>query len=710
MSLDAHPLVRDWLECSHGRIVVKSGKVDIGQCISTALVRIVADELTVPPAEIDVAEVRTGVSPDEGVTSGSNSIEQSGKALRAAAATWRREFLAVAAAQLGVAAAALELAGGEIGYKGINRRLRLVDLIDDLPPDLRVDLTAVVSDRASGQALAPTPPRGLEDMVTGTFLYVQDLERPEMRHARIVRPPHARARLLEIDPAVRAGLERDGFRIVQDGSFLALAGPKEWPLLRAATRLASACSWDEQGGLREGDVFQMLQDHRRTSLLVVDGQPQPGEPPPPFAAADHEAVYERPYQMHGALAPSAALAEWRGGRLTIHSHSQGIYPLRDSIAESLDLARDRVELVHVPGSGCYGHNGADDAAFEAALIALAIPETPILLRWTREEEHAWEPYAPAMRVSLAARLEEDGEITGFSAEASGDSHSRRPRPGPNQAGPARLLANHFRAEPIVPRTAEPAMGRHVGLHRNLDPSYRFAERRVVKNLVYDLPLRTSAMRCLGAAANVFAIESFMDELAAKSGQDPLDLRRRHLDDPRALAVLEAIAPYWTEKGRMGEGRGCGLAYSQYKNAATRLATMVDLSVNDRAEIHLHKVIMAADSGRIIDPDGLRAQLEGGFIQGASWTLHEEVRWNRSGVLTRDWESYPVIGFDNIPEFEIILLEPPGEPSVGAGEAASSPAIAAIANAVFAATGLRLRRLPFTADAIRQSALGDPSSR
>jgi CO/xanthine dehydrogenase Mo-binding subunit len=700
MSFAAHPLIRDWLMVKDGRIVLKSGKVDIGQRVSTALARIVAEELCLTADDIGVAPVRTGYSPDEGITSGSNSIEQSGAAIRAAAASLRHHLMAVASERLGVDRSSLLVRDGLIADRGSNRSLRLVDLAVALDPELPIDPDAETIPIAERRPLAKTPPRGLAEMVRGAFRYVHDLERPGMLHARIIRPPHYHAQLFEIDDHVAKALERQGFHLVRDGSLLALAGEAEYPTIRAAQRLARACSWDKGGGLAEADIFTRLKQAPRTSLPVIDGKPMNAAIPAPLDDPAHSACFERPYQMHGALAPSAALAEWRDGRLTVHTHSQGIYPLRECIADSLGIAIDRIDLIHVPGSGCYGHNGADDAAFEAALVACVLPDTPILLKWTREDEHAWEPYAPAMAVEVAARLGPAGQVLAWSQEAFSDTHRGRPRPGPDRAGPARLIANRLRAEPVPAYVPEPNMGVHAGIHRNLDPIYDFPDRRLVKHLVDDLPLRTSAMRCLGGAANVFAIESFMDELARKAGRNPLEFRHNHLSDTRALAVLDALE----RAAGTPPGGGRGLAFAQYKNVMTRVGVCVDLEVTGQAEIHLNRAVIAADAGRIVDPDGLTAQLEGGFLQAASWALCEEVRFDRDGILSTDWESYPVLRFDHIPEIEVVLLDRPEAKSLGAGEAACGPAIAAIANAVFDATGLRLRRLPFTASAIREHAV------
>lgn len=701
MSLAAHPLIADWITAGNGRLLLHTGKVDIGQRISTALMQIAHEELTVPLDRIDIAPVRTGHAPDEGMTSGSNSIEQSGHALRCAAATLRSLLTELAASRMGGSAGDWTLADGALHLPGSNHRIDAVDLIADMPADAPVDPQAFVQPRSTE---SPRPRmRGLQDMVRGSFVFVHDLERPGMLHARVIRPPHARARLRGVAPGIADSLRAAGLFVIRDGSFLALAGPQEWPLVKAATRFADACDWDQGGGLPEMDVFEHLNAQKARRSAVVNGTPTDDPIPVAIDHPDHAARYERPYQMHGSLAPSAAVAEWNGETLKLHCHSQGIYPLRTSIADSLGLDDSQVDITHVAGSGCYGHNGADDAAFEAALIAMTLPERPILLKWTRQDEHAWEPYASAMALDLSAKLTDD-RITAYSAEVYSDTHRGRPRPGPDRAGPARLLANRFRADPIGPMAAQPNPNHHAGMHRNLDPVYEFGDKRLVRNLVGGLPHRTSSMRCLGAAVNIFAHECFVDELIRREGADPIAFRRSHLKDPRALAVLAELDRQIKARPDLADGRGRGIAYAQYKNLMTRVGVCVELAVNDRAEIRLLHAAIVADAGRVIDAEGLQAQLEGGFIQAASWALYEQITWDRDGTISRDWDSYRVIRFDNIPAITVTVLDQPQAKSVGAGEAAPGPSLAAIGNAVFDATGIRMRRIPFTPDAILQRAV------
>ncbi|MEO0760948.1 MAG: molybdopterin cofactor-binding domain-containing protein [Pseudomonadota bacterium] len=689
--------VADWLTVEGGRLVIATGKVDLGQRISTALARIAGEELGLAPAEVTVAPVVTGHSPDEGITSGSLSVEQSGAAVRAAAIAAREALVVLAAEEL--ATAALVLEDGLIRDPASNRSLRLLDLWPRLPADLEAEPGA-----APGQGPVRPPaagaPLGMAEMVRGTHVFVQDLAVEGMLHARTVRPPHERAILEALDEATVAALRDAGIHVVIEDRFLAVAASGEWQAIRAAARLGRACTWGGEG-LAEGDAAEMLTTLPARRLAIrPGGEPSTEDPiPEPLADATHRVELHRPYTMHAALAPSAALARLKDGRLAITTHSQGIYPLRSSMAEALGMAEDAIEITHAPGSGCYGHNGADDAAFDAALVALAIPGRPVLLKWTREEEHAWEPYGPAALTRLAARLEH-GRIAAFEARAYSDTHRGRPRPGPDAAGPRRLISARLRGS-HPPYVGEPNMNRHGGMHRNLDPIYAVGERRMTKTLVTAMPLRTSALRTLGATLNTGAIESLMDMMAETSGQDPLAFRRAHLDDPRDRAVLDRLAKVM---GPPAEGRGIGFA--RYKNKAGRVGASADLDVDETATIRLRRLVLVAEAGRIVDRDGLIAQIEGGAVQAASWALHERVTWDRDGVTSTDWDSYPVIRFSEIPAIETHLIDVPDAPSLGAGEVSCGPVLGAILNALAAATGLRPNRLPLTPETLRAAALED----
>ncbi|MCY4459011.1 MAG: molybdopterin-dependent oxidoreductase [Albidovulum sp.] len=705
MILQKYPKVRDWIRIYTDRIELRTGKVDIGQRISTALMRIAIEELDVPVELIRFAEVRTGSSPDEGITAGSRSVSQSGHAMRAAAATLRSHVLDLASSWFGTDPTQLELSNGIVSHRRSNRKLAITELAGKIDSELEVDASTRSASR--NLELPWIEPVGLNEMITGEYMFVQDLDVPGMLHARVVRPPRHQARLESIDADIESQLESENIRIIRDGSFLAVAGGCEWRVAASAMRLFDSCRWDHGKDYEAEDIFELLMSKPASSHLVVDGVPNEEKIPSELTLPDFERLYERPYQLHGSLAPSAALAEWNGQRLTVTTHSQGIYPLRESIAESLNLPASAVEVVHAPGSGCYGHNGADDAAFEAALISILLPKTPILLKWTRRDEHRFEPYSPAMAVKVAANLEEGGSVSAYSAEAFSDTHSTRPVPGPNQQGPSRFLASGLRSDPVLPRPPRPNMGEHAGIHRNLDPSYQFGTKRLVKNLVFDLPMRTSAMRCLGGAANDFARECFVDEVAVATGRDPLGFRRQHLaGDQRSIAVIDRLSRLAASAEIRGSGRGRGFAFSRYKNSSARVGIMVDLFVDDFAAVKLASANIVVDAGRAVDPDGIASQLEGGFMQAASWALYEEVYWNGEEILSSDWDTYPVIRFDNVPEINSVILDIPDAPSLGVGEAAPGPALAAIVNAICNATGIRMRRLPITPAAIREQAISE----
>ena len=707
-SLAANPRVEDWIVVRpDGCVEVRTGKVEIGQRIGTAIALVVGNELGVPLDRIVMAPRRSDVSPDEGYTSGSNSMEHSGRAIRHAAATARRELLARAARRLAVDASTLAVVDGLVRSHETNRTLHFGELVEDgplaLPIDPRAPLRTQV-ERAPGTR--SIEPFGLREIVTGTLRFVHDLRPAELMHARVVRPPHYHAALAALASDIEATLE--GARLVRDGSFLAVVADDEHRAIRAAARVSAAARWSSGHGLDERALPEQLVGNRRESFPVRAGLPcdEPVPEPPPDGPRTMRAAYERPYQMHGALAPSAALARLCGGVLTVWSHSQGIYPLRDGIAEALGLDIGSVNVVHVPGAGCYGHNGADDAALEAAIVARAIPQRPVLLKWSREEEHAWEPYGSAMRIDLYAHLDHAGDVRYWSHETYSDTHRARPRPGPGGSHAGRYLAPRYRADAVPAPVPGANLTPAGGIHRNATPPYAFPEMRIVKHRVHDLPLRVSALRTLGAFANVFAAESFMDELAHAAGADPLDYRRRHLDDVRTRAVLEAAAERfgWAPRpANNGAGEGRGIAVARYRNTKSYCAVAVEVKAGDDATIVLRRAVIAADAGEIVDPDGLAAQLEGGFVQAASWTLLEEVKWDRGGITSRDWETYPILRFDRVPEVETVLLDRPGEPFLGAGEASCGPTGAAIANAIFDATGVRARRLPLTATNLREAA-------
>jgi nicotinate dehydrogenase subunit B len=545
----------------------------------------------------------------------------------------------------------------------------------------------------------PGPRLDLPDIVTGRTRYVQDLSRPGMLHGRVVRPPGPGGALEALELP-----DLPGATVVRDGSFLGVLAEREEQAVKAAEALYERARWRETAPLPD-TLSDWLPAQPAQSFRIVDGAPVDGpvEPPvvPAAAVQTVTATYTRPYQMHASIGPSAALAEWTDGRLTVWTHSQGVYVLRAALAEALGLEGEAIRVVHVVGPGCYGHNGADDAALDAALLARAAPGRPVLLKWTRADEHGCEPYGPPAVVRMQASLDESGALLDWNHDVWGTTHLQRPQAD----GPPRLLAGWQLAHPLARRPPVPARGPHVGIHRNADPLYAVPARRVVKHFVAAMPLRTSAMRSLGAYANVFAIESFMDELALAAGADPLEFRLRYLVDERGRAVLETAAARAGWAGRSQEfGRGRGIGFARYKNTAAYAAVVADVRVDDdTATIVVERAVIAADAGQVVDPEGLANQLEGGVIQAASWTLKEEVRFDERRVTSLDWDTYPILRFPEVPEVETVLLDRPDEPPLGAGEATQGPTAGAIANAVYDAVGVRLRDIPFTPERLRARA-------
>ena len=708
-SLQNSPNLDSWIVLEpDGAVRVKSGKVDIGQRVSTALSILVGEELEINPARIIIDAPDTSY-PDEGMTSGSNSMMQAGNALRAAAATARRHLIVRAAEKLNADPSNLILNDGLIFTQNTNQSLTYREALDgstfDIPVDPDVALKSPADYRWIGKAHKP---RSMANMVNGSMPYLHDMALPEMLHARCIRPPNYRARLQSLNDSAVENLQMEGFIVVCDGSFLAIAGDDEYPVIKAAERLARAASWDRPT-LNTVDLYGQLTSNACESRPVFNGTPK-DEPvpvlhaPPAHASVTLTARYDKPYIMHGSIGPSAAMA-WANasGTLTVWSHSQGIQPLKSSIAEAVGMNPDDLLIQHVPGAGCYGHNGADDVSFDAVLVALAIPGRPVLMKWTREDEHTWEPYGSAMSMKLRGSLNADGEVIDWSHESYSDTHLGRPRPTPGGEGPSRLLAALHREDPAPPFQPNPSMATHAGLHRNIDPYYTIQNVRAVKNLVHDLPLRTSALRCLGGYANIFALESFMDELAHHAGIDPVSFRLRHLNDQRACDVIEAAAKGIGWLKERADDIGRGLAFSRYCNSKTYTAVAVELSVNEAAEINIHKAVVAADAGEVTDAAGLKMQLEGGFLQAVSWTLYEEVNFDSDGITSRDWETYPILTFPQAPRVDVIILDRPGKPALGAGEASSEPVAAAIANALFDSTQIRVRRLPLNPENLRQAA-------
>jgi nicotinate dehydrogenase subunit B len=704
--LAATPDLDAWVAINDdGTVTLCSGKAELGQGIRTAIAMIGADELDVSLERVRVVMADTARTPDEGYTVSSMSLETSGNAIRHAAAEVRRIALSVAHEELEAPIERLTIHDGLITDPATGRSISYWDLLGGQ----RFGAQASGSSRPKGPEAYevvgnPATRLDLLDKVTGRHRFVHDLDLSgadghPMVHGRVVLPPSYGDRLLSVDEGAARQLP-GVLQVVRDGSFLGVIAGREEQAVGAMEALEGSAVWEPGPDLpRQEELFEGLLGGLDQAFLVVDGTPT-DEPIPPVetpegAAKTISATYCRPYHMHASLGPSAAAAEWAEGRLTVWTHSQGVYPLRRALAQVLGLPEERIHAIHVDGPGCYGHNGADDVALDAALLARAAPGRPVLLKWTRAQENAWEPYGPAAVLQMQASLDVDGNVIDWNHDVWGYTHSGRPRGG---GGTSALLSAWHLDEPFERPRPGPSRWHEVGIHRNANPLYAFPRRRIVKHFVPEGPLRVSALRGLGSYANVFAIESFVDEVAHAAGEDPVAFRLRYLRDERARAVIEAAVD---RAGSRRDGMGRGVAFAQYKNRQAYVAVAVDLCVDgESGEIQLQRAVVAADAGQIVHPEGLRNQLEGAFLQAASWTLLEEVGYGPHGITSTDWRSYPVLRFPDAPEVEVLLVSRPGHPFLGVGEGAQGPAPAAIANAVSDATGIRLRRIPFTPERVR----------
>ncbi len=695
-SIAASPDVDSWLTINADQTVtIFTGKAELGQGIATALCGIAAEELSVDPARITMIGPDTARTPNEGVTSGSLSIEMSGTAIRAAARTARSVLLADAAAALDIVVGDLVVDDGVVTSPGLGRETTYWELRGDQP--FEVPISPDLPPASDGNVEASSPERiDLAAKVAGLPSYVSDLRPAGTVHGRVLRPPRFDSTLIDIDTTSAQALG-GVVSVVVDGSFIGVVAEREEQADAAVELLRDSASWTPSVPLPDPHVE--LLSGPTADYTVVDGIPIDHElsspATDPDAGFDHAARYSKPFILHGSLGPSSALARFDDDALTVWSHTQGVFPLRGSLAEVLGLDEEQIRVIHTQGPGCYGHNGADDVALDAALLARSVPGRPVLLTWTRADEHRFEPWGPAMIVELRADLQ-GASIAAYDSENWSYTHTTRPQPSGN--GSTTLLAGWHIASALTRPTPKPIQARHIGAHRNSDPLYTTGPRRIRTHLSTTTGYRTSALRALGAFTNVFAIESFVDELAAIAGQDAVDFRLANLDDERAALVIETAADEaeWSRPRPTDHGRGLGFA--RYKNQQTYCAVVVDVEV-DRSTgiISVVHATAAADAGRIVSPDGLSNQLEGGCVQAASWTLKEAVQLESDRTVSEDWETYPVIRFSDSFPVSTILIDRPDQPSLGCGEAAQGPMAAAIANAVFDAIGVRLRDLPFTPD-------------
>jgi CO/xanthine dehydrogenase Mo-binding subunit len=697
-SLIDNPILSQWIAFAEpGRVRVGSGKVEIGQGILTALTQIAAEELDVRPEQINLVSGQTDVSPAEGFTSGSYSVAVGGASIRLVCAEVRSLFVDRLAEALRCRADELSIEDGKFLRAGKDTGRDYWSMAGEIALERRATGTAPVKRPSTYKIVGKHWPRlDLPAKVAGAG-FIHDIVPGQVLYASVLRQPWRGAHLTALDESAVRKTAGGAIEIVREGEFVAFTSDRELAAMRAAAAARTLARW-EGGNIPPADVGAPDWLKRQPSRDKTTDTGAPGRAPQSRVV---EAAYSRPFLTYASIGPSCALAEWKGGALKVWSHSQGPAVLREWLARALGLPSAKVNVFHRQGAGAYGHNTADDAAFDASYIAMRHPGRTVRVQWSREDEFSASPVSTAMAISLRATLDQDNKPADWQIEIWSPPHAQRPgMNGNSNLTGAAALPN---APPLNPLSDVPDE-RGGGATRNAVAIYDLPRHRVIHHMLPEVPMRTSSLRGLGAWANVFAIESFVDELAELAGEDPVSYRLSLLSDPRARRVVETAARLsgWFEQPKLPDNRARGFGFARYKNIASFAAVVVELEVDE--DISLKKVWCAADAGLVIAPDGARNQLEGGIIMGASFVMREQVRFEDGRVATQSWEDYPILRFSDIPEIEIELIDNPNEPTLGLGEASVGPTGAAIGNALARALGKRVRDLPLTRDKIMATLL------
>ncbi len=693
-SLNTTPMLDSWIKVdSAGKVTVFTGKAELGQGVRTALLQVAADQLELPPESITFITADTGLTPNEGYTAGSHSMPDSGIALFNAARQVRGLLLQAASDQFGVAAEQLTTESGVVRAPD-GRSASYGALASSLSLHVSAQPASGLGDPKRYKYIGKAMQRvDFPAKVTGGAAFIQDMRPEGMLHARVMRQPSPGAELVSLDIASIEAMP-GVVKVVRQGNFVAVVAKGEWQVVKAWRAMEAAAVWTETARLPlQAKLAETIRALPARDIEVLTWKAQAGAP-----VKQLRARYTRPYQMHGSIGPSCALAVFNDAGLTVWTHNQGVFPLRTAISELLRLPQEKVRCIHVQGSGCYGHNGADDVAGDAALIARAMPGQTIRVQWMREQEHTAEPYSPAMVTEVSASLDSEGNIVDWDFGVWTNTHNRRPVKG------GLMLQNAALPEKLPVPPPNPAPMPEGDGQRNSNPIYAFPNAHVVYHFLADMPLRISAMRSLGAYHNVFTIESFMDELAEAAGVDPVAFRLRHLKDERASDAIRLAAEKfgWADWKPKHPGHGRGFAVARYKNIAAYCAVALELTVeHETGRVQLDRVVSTVDGGTPVNPDGMINQIEGAIIQSASWTMYEQVNFDTRHITSADWSGYPIIRFPAVPaSVEVHIIPRPGEPFLGVGEAGQGPAAAALANAIRNATGARLRDMPLSAERIK----------
>ena len=708
-SIKLYRKISNWFNFDKNNVLqVYSGKIDIGQHISSTLALISSKITGINYDQVEIIKLNTDISPNEGKTASSLSVPDSGSAIKAASFTLRKSFLKYSLQTLKVDVDEIIFDNGIIKDINSNRSVSYWDFANTkefneliIPEEFDENEIKEFNYKNNQKIEIKT----IHDIVSGKYSYVHDMKFPKMLHARIIRPPNYYSKFVEIINEIEDKLIELDIKLIVKGSFLAILSPDEFLVVKYLEIIKQNIVWEELRDLSYNNIYKSLKENDRDTLLVKSGGQAFYEAIPIIkdfkdkSCTTLTSEYKKGYLMHGPIGPSAACSIFSNNKFTIYSHSQALYDLKLSCSEYFGVDPENVTLKFIPGSGCYGHNGADDVAFEAGLLSKEFPDTHVLLKWTRQDEHCWEPYGSASLNKLTGVINDKGKIIYWSNEVFSDTYMTRPSNTELYNFISyNLVNNHF-----IKRKSTPKTNAHMGIHRNLDPLYDFGETRLVKNLVHDLPLRTSALRTLGAFSNVVALECFINEIAKTKNIDPFEIRINHLSDERAIGVIKNLRDQMTKEIQK-EGLHRGIGFSRYKNSAAFCAVGVELKVNDDLEIKLINAWISVDAGEVAYEDGIKAQVEGGFIQAASWSLYEEVKFDTKEIISIDWDTYQIIGFDNIPNIKTDVLDKEGLPYLGVGEVVAGPTGAAISNAISDALGQTIKTMPFTKEIITKELL------
>jgi nicotinate dehydrogenase subunit B len=637
-----------------------------------------------------VIEGDTALTPDQGTSSGSNSIQLGGAQIRLAAATARRALQQQAASALKVDASDLTVADGVVTAKSTGKSVKYGELIGDKAFTLKVDKSAPTKNPADFKVVGkPVARLDIPGKVTGEFTYMQDFRLPDMLHGRVVRPPGIGATLQSVDESSVRDIP--GFvKVVRVGNFVGVVAKSEWGAIKAAGQLKT--HWSTWEGLPEQAA---LWDHvRSTKVVKEDVTSKVGDAEAALGQGVKrlKATYDFAIHTHGSIGPSCAVVEIKDGQLTCWTASQATHNLRKQLAAMLKMPEAGIRCIYIDGSGCYGRNGHEDAAADAALMARDVG-APVRVQWMRADEHGWDPKGPPTLVDLEAALDASGNIVAWSSQFF---HPQ------GASGTVDMVAADLAD---LPHETSMAPGNIVG---NTALGYTLPNVLTVAHRLENTPFKPSWIRTPGRLQNTFANESFMDELASAAGVDPLEFRLRYLKDPRGVELLQRLAKLakWEKSGAKPAASGDiatgrGISYVKYELVRTYVGAVADVEVNKvSGEIKVKRFYVVQDCGQIINPDGVKNQLEGNMVQTLSRTLKEQVTFNRAAITSLDWGSYPIITFPEIPEVVIELIDRPTEKPWGAGEPSASVVPGAISNAVFDAVGARLRSVPFLPDKVK----------